>query len=206
MKQRVVIVIGAVVAVVLVAAWVLLLYKPASDKLAGVQRQVEAEKAQETTLAAQLVKLKDLKEQEPQIDAELSRVKSLVPDAPDLSTYIREANRIATESGIDWLRVSAADPQTAGDITTVALDLELTGKYFNVVDYLTRVQELSRAVRFDSLQMSAITGEDGASGGGVSVKLSGRMFSSGGGAPAPATGGAGAAGGAGGRPTGTNAA
>lgn len=205
MKQRVVIVISAVVAAILVAAWVLLLYKPASDKLAGVQRQVEAEKAQETTLAAQLVKLKDLKEQEPQIDAELSRVKSLVPDAPDLSTYIREANRIATESGIDWLKVSAAEPQASGDVTTVALDLELTGKYFNVVDYLTRVQELSRAVRFDSLQMSAITGEDGASGGSVSVKLSGRMFSSGG-APAPATGGAGAAGASGGRPTGTNAA
>lgn len=203
MKQRVVIVIGAVVAVVLIAGWALLLYKPESDKLGSVQRQVEAEKAQETTLAAQLVKLQDLKEQEPQIDAELSRVKSLVPDAPDLSTYIREANRIATESGIDWLKVSAADPQASGDVTTVALDLELTGKYFNVVDYLTRVQELSRAVRFDSLQMSGISGDDGSSAGGVSVKLSGRMFSSGGGAPAPDAGGGA---GSGARPTGTNAA
>lgn len=202
MKQRVVIIVGAVVAVVLVAGWALLLYKPESDKLGEVQRQVEAEKSQEVSLQAQLVKLKDLKEQEPEIDAELSRVKSLIPDGPDLATYIREANRIAGDSGIDWLKITAADPQASGDITTVALDLEITGKYFNVVDYLTRVQELSRAVRFDSLQMSTASGE-GVPKGAVSVKLSGRMFSSGGGTPDPA---ASAAGGSGGRPTGTNAA
>lgn len=203
MKQRVVIVIGAVVAVVLIAGWALLLYKPQSDKLGEVQRQVESEKAQETTLQAQLVKLKDLKEQEPEIDAELSKVKSLIPDGPDLATYIREANRIAADSGIDWLKITAGDPLASGEITTVSLDLELTGKYFNVVDYLTRVQELSRAVRFDSLQMATASGED-VPPGSVSVKLSGRMFSSGGGVPDPAT--AAAAGGSASRPTGTNAA
>lgn len=202
MSQRVVIVIGAVVAVILIAAWALLLYKPQSDKLDSVQRQVEAEKSQETTLAAQLVKLEDLKQQEPEIDAQLSRVKSLVPDAPDLSTYIREANRIAGESGIDWLKITAGDPQASGDITTISLDLEMTGKYFNVVDYLTRVQELSRAVRFDSLVMSSASGED-TSAGLVSVKLSGRMFASGGGAPAAQPGGGASSSP---RPTGTNAA
>jgi len=200
-KQRVVIIIGAVVALVLVVGWALLLYKPESDKLGEVQRQVEAEKSQETSLQAQLVKLKDLKEQEPEIDAQLSRVKSLIPDGPDLSTYIREANRIAADSGIDWLKISAGEPQASSGITTVTLDLEITGKYFNVVDYLTRVQELSRAVRFDSLQMASASGEDVPSGG-VSVKLSGRMFSSGGGAPAPDA----TVAGGGGRPSGTNAA
>lgn len=149
MKQRVVIIIGAVVAVILVAAWALLLYKPQSDKLAQVQRQVEAEKAQESALQAQLVKLNDLKEQEPEID------------------------------------------------------LEMTGKYFTIVDYLTRVQELSRAVRFDTIQLSVGANEDG-SPGALSVKVSGRMFSAGGGAPAPnAAAGAPAAGA---RPEGTNAA
>ena len=88
-----------------------------------------------------------------------------------------------------------------GGHLTHGMRLNFSGKYFNVVDYLTRVQELSRAVRFDSLQMAAASGED-IPAGGVSVKLSGRMFSSGGGAPA--SGAAAAAGG--GRPSGTNAA
>lgn len=203
MKQRVVIIIGAVVAVILVAAWALLLYKPQSDKLAQVQRQVEAEKAQESALQAQLVKLNDLKEQEPEIDAQLSRAKSLIPDQPDLANYIREANRVATESGVDWLKITAGEPQASAEMTTVALDLEMTGKYFTIVDYLTRVQELSRAVRFDTIQLSVGANEDG-SPGALSVKVSGRMFSAGGGAPAPnAAAGAPAAGA---RPEGTNAA
>lgn len=205
MKQRIVIVIGAVVAVVLVAAWALLLYKPQSDKLAEVQRQVEAEKAQETALQAQLVKLNDLKEQEPEIDAQLSRAKSLIPDAPDLANYIREANRVATESGVDWLKISAAEPQASAEMTTVALDLEMTGKYFTIVDYLTRVQELSRAVRFDTIQISTGSTEDG-SAGPLSVKVSGRMFSTGGGAPVPGSAAGGGAAAASARPEGTNAA
>jgi len=197
-KQRIFIVIGSLVGVLLLVGWFLLLYSPKTEELGKVQKDIERSKGEQVTLQQQLQKLQALKEQEPEIDAQLARVKSLVPDTPDLSTYIREANRVSTEAGIDWVKVAPGEPAADGDLSTVVLTVEIQGGFFNVVDYLTRMEELSRAVTYDTIQISPRNDDSGKQM--VNVQLTGRMFSSAGGGTGAASPDAAAAG-SGGRPT-----
>jgi Tfp pilus assembly protein PilO len=175
-KQRTILAITGVGAVAVVAAWFLLLYQPKSKELAELRADVDAAKQKHATLASQLRQLEELKEDEPRIDADLARVKSYIPDTPDLGTFIREVNDVASQAAIDWVQVSPTEPVTGQGVATTALTLQVSGEFFDVVEFLGRLQEIPRAVTFDQMQLAPATDGSG-SGTKLSVQLSGRMFS-----------------------------
>ena len=191
-------VFGALVAV---AAWFFLLYSPKSADLKKAKDKVSEAERKESSLRSELQELKILKEDEPRIDADLARVKSAVPDQPDLAAFIKAANDVAAESGIEWVSVNPAEPVPGGALSNIGLTIQVTGDFFNIVDYLGRLYEMSRAVTVDGIEFASTQEESGATS--ITASVTGRMFTAAGAAapPAGAAGGGAAAGGAG-APTG----
>ena len=191
-------VFGALVAV---AAWFFLLYSPKSADLKKAKDKVSEAERKESSLRSELQELKILKEDEPRIDADLARVKSAVPDQPDLAAFIKAANDVAAESGIEWVSVNPAEPVPGGALSNIGLTIQVTGDFFNIVDYLGRLYEMSRAVTVDGIEFASTQEESGATS--ITASVTGRMFTAAG-AAAPATGaaGGGATAGGAGAPTG----
>src|SRR5206468_2751610 len=114
-----------------------------------------------------------------------------MPDSPALAAFIRDANAIASASGVSWQSVTHAPPTPGvGGVETITIGIQVQGTYAHVVDYVGRLAALKRLVVVDNLQLS--TGSSGATtanasgtstgpfGGSnqLSATISARMFTS----------------------------
>jgi Tfp pilus assembly protein PilO len=189
--------IFAVGAVAIVALWWFLVYSPKGDDLSAAQDERDEAALQQDALQAQLDELEEIAANGPAIDAELAELSGLVPPTSDLAGFIIGMNDLAIQSGIDWISVAPNPPEAEGPgLSTIDLNISIEGGFFQVVDYLNRLEDFDRLVIVDTMNISSSSGsaEDGttAATGTLGVTLTGRMFTTEAPAPAPGTPGAGA--------------
>jgi Tfp pilus assembly protein PilO len=181
----------AVGAVVLLFAIYSVLLAPKGKQLKAQRAKLSEAQSQEESLKATLRRLQALALQRPARQAELARLASAVPNTPDLAGFIVSADKLATDSGVDWVSVSPSVPSAgaANTPSTIAMSIQVQGGFFQVLDYLNRLEHLERVVVVDSVNLSAT--DNGTASPPITVNLSARMFTS---APAARTGSAGAGG------------
>lgn len=196
--------------VVLVLLWYFVLFAPTSSDLDDTRSQVAQAQSQRQQLEDAVRRLKELSSNAAQQQATLRTLRAAVPPTPDLASFILQANDIATAAGIDWLSISPTPPAAnggGGPPSAIAISMQVDGGFFEVLDYLNRLEGMERLVLVDTINITAggaagtgATGSSGSTGatsasssdtsGGapdLSVTLSGRMFTS---APPSATAGA----------------
>jgi Tfp pilus assembly protein PilO len=184
----------AVGALAIVALWWFLVYSPKSDDLTTAQDERDEAALQQDALQAQLDELEEIAANGPAIDAELAELSGLVPPTSDLAGFILGMNDLAIQSGIDWISVAPNPPEAEGPgLSTIDLNIAVEGGFFQVVDYLNRLEDFDRLVIVDTMNISTSgESEEGTTTGSLGVTLTGRMFTTEAPAPAPGTPGAGA--------------
>ncbi len=197
MKSRAVLVAFLLLVVVLLA-WNFLFFAPAGEEVTKAEDTKIAAIAQQDSLQNTLDRLEDLKSRQPELMDEKNRLSGRVPALPDLEVFIRAANDLSVESGLDWLQISPAEPVPAANgISEIRMSMQLEGGYYQVLDYLNRMEDMSRLVVVDTISV-AVGG--GAEGGGttemvpsisgaptLSVNLTARMFTQATGLSTPAS-------------------
>ena len=177
--------VGLLLTVVVVLIWNIFIFAPKGRSLSNEKKKVEAAQQIEQTLRAQLARLTEISRNGPEIAAQLDRLSAAVPTAPDLDGFILSANQIAVQSGIDWLSVSPSVRQAGTSGTSVIpLAISIKGGFFQVLDYLNRLEDLGRLVVIDAINVSGSSGATSGTGGAavssgaptLSVALTGRMF------------------------------
>jgi Tfp pilus assembly protein PilO len=180
-------------ALVVVLLWYFLLFAPTSSDLNDTRDEVAAAEGQTQELENTVRRLKELSRNSVQQEAELATLRAAIPENPDLGSFILQANEIATTSGIDWLSISPSPPvanTTSGANSTIAVSIQINGGFFQLLDYLNRLEDMDRLVIIDNVSVSAGGDEGGAETGEaaaittdsttgaptLSVTLTGRMF------------------------------
>lgn len=162
-----------------------LLLSPQSRERARVREEVATARQEEAMLQASLTELRRLEAEGTTREAELARFGQLVPDTPDLAGFIRTMNDVAAKAQVDWSSLAPSSPVmgVGGAPTTIRLSIQVGGTFFQILDYLKRLENIDRLVVVDSLDVSS----SGAGAGGtpkLSVNVQARTFAaSGGGAP-----------------------
>jgi Tfp pilus assembly protein PilO len=175
-------------AVLLTLAWYFLLFAPTSSDLNDTRDDVAAAESQKQELENAIRRLKELSANQTQQEADLRTLRAAIPPTPDLGEFILQANEIASASGIDWLSISPSPPVASGANSTIALSIQVDGGFFQVLDYLNRMEDLDRLVIVDGVSISsgaenAGSGADSSSTGGSSTTFDSGSDSSSGGAP-----------------------
>ncbi len=189
--------VGAAVAVLLV--WYLLFWRPRNRALDQAEQRRQAAEQQESQLRTEIARLRAAQAQEPARRARLEALRAAIPDEPNLAQFILDANEAAVRSGIDFVSITPGLPSSAqtgggagaaagtappapppsaaasggaptGPPAQVSLDLQIGGGYFQVLDFLNRLDALPRLVVTDGL---TITSDDKAK---LSVAVEARMF------------------------------
>jgi type II secretory pathway component PulM len=199
--------------VVLVLLWYFVLFSPTSSKLDSTRADVASAQSQKQQLENTIQQLKELSRNAAQQQAKLAALRAAVPPTPDLGAFILQANDIATASGIDWLSITPSPPAasgTGGPTSTIRVAMQVQGGFYQVLDYLNRLENMQRLVIVDTINVSAGGAGGGTTGGSgstssagsssgstdatgapdLSVTLTGRMFT--GAQPAVSSGAAGA--------------
>ena len=184
MNRRTLLISGAV-GMVAVIAWYMMFFAPKGKEISRVGDEISAAEEDETSLRGQLTRLTEIDENAPAIEAELGKYADAIPTTPNLASFILGANEIAVTSGITWLSVAPSEPSVStvpGAPSTIGLSIQIEGGFFQVLDYLNRLEDLERLVVVDSIQVSTSASEDSGSGSGatdpslLSVQLSARTF------------------------------
>jgi Tfp pilus assembly protein PilO len=178
--------LGVLGTLVILLIWNVVVFSPKGRSLSHAKKDTEAAQQVGAGLRAQLAQLEEISQNGPAIAAELDKLNTAVPASADLDGFILSANQIAVTSGIDWLSVAPAVAQAGPEgLSVIPMSIQIKGGFFQVLDYLNRLESMGRLVIVDGINIS---GSTGATSGApiLSVTLTARMFTRA--APAPPAG------------------
>lgn len=185
--------IGAGAAALILFLWYFLLWSPRNDDLQDAKDRREVAEQQRTQLQSEIARLRAAQKDEPLLRAQLETLRTSIPDDPNLAQFILDSNDAAIRSGIDFISIAPAlpaaptatapappatpgapgSPVVAGTPPAdIKLSLQIKGGYFQVLDFLNRLDALPRLVVTDGL---SITSEPAASPR-LTVSVTARMF------------------------------
>jgi Tfp pilus assembly protein PilO len=175
MKQWVA--LAAVAALVLVAGGWFLLVSPKRANAAALRTQVSEKQQANQVLQTQIAALKAQAKDLPKQQATLAAVAAKIPNNGAMPTLIRSLNSAADDTGVELVSMAptpptAVAPATAatgsttaataatgtarpsgaaaaavGSLESVGVTLNVVGSYFQVAEYLDRLEGLARAFR-----------------------------------------------------------
>jgi Tfp pilus assembly protein PilO len=209
---------AAVLAIAIFAAGWFLLVAPKHHTTAELKTQAATQAADNARLQQKLQVLQAQQQDLPQQQAKLATLSTQIPNNPALPSMIRDLTAAAAKVGItiDSMAPSAPVTVVAAPATSVAapapsagaaagsstlfevpLALQITGSYFEVEQYLNKLEGLKRSFLVSGLTLTpgggaatsttSATSTSGTSGSDLSVTISGRVFLSQAAAPTTTT-------------------
>ena len=156
-------------------AWWFALYAPRKHALASARTSLEEARKEEQGLNVRLAGRQDLRRIGPTLDLRLTQLAGWVPDQPNVHRFINDASAAAKRSGMSVVSIapSVPKPGSAGQ-GEIALTIEVKGGFFQLLDYLVRIEKLPRTVVIDQISIRPEVKEGQPLS--LSVSMQGRMF------------------------------
>lgn len=166
--------LSVLAAVLVIALWWLFLYSPGQDELAQLEDEIAAAETETASLQQRVAALEAIRARAPETEAAIAQLSSIIPDDPALSAALRQIVAAAEDAGVELDNVTTPRPAEVDELSglhSVSLNLTATGSYFQVVDFLRRLEDpaiTARGIVFNSLTVTpteyplltlALTGE-----------------------------------------------
>lgn len=133
-------IIAAVVAVVVIAGWYFVLLSPVRDKVAKLDNQALSEQLQKESADQTLARLKQYEKTAPQSRADLVRLSKMLPQNVGIPSLIVELTATTKASGMDFVSITPSDPAVSTPFSVQPLSLVVSGRYFDLEDFLYRLE------------------------------------------------------------------
>lgn len=178
--NRAMLLLAAVGAVLVIALFYVAIFQPAREELAEVEAQIELEINEQVRLEEEIARLRSVRAEAPTVEAELATGEAIVPRDPALPALIRQLQLAADESGLTLATVSTQRPapvpeSTEPGLSAISTSMLLEGGYFQVVDFLRRLEDpgiTPRGILWENATVSRADGEYP----DLSVALTGTVF------------------------------
>lgn len=177
--SRIAWVLVVLLSVLLIVGWWFLLWSPTSDEIEQVRAEVETTEQQTEQQRRRAAELRDVRERTPELEAAIVATRTLIPESADLPGLLRQLQLAADQSGVRVVSITPGQPSPIDvggpEVSSIGLSLALQGTYFQVVDFVRRLEDpavVGRGVRWSSAGV-AIGGEYPE----LSVSLSAELFS-----------------------------
>ncbi|HEX3538928.1 MAG TPA: type 4a pilus biogenesis protein PilO [Acidimicrobiales bacterium] len=166
MNKRV-IAIAVAASVVIVGIWYFGVNSHQSKSIKQANAAAAAADAQASSLRSQIAVLQREKTQLPSTQAKLAALKLALPDTPALDKLVDDINAAAAQAGVDWQTVSPTKPATfagtgqslsstnVGGAQSVTVALQVNGSVHQILDFVTRLNTLSRLLDVTSINLAS---------------------------------------------------
>jgi len=174
--------IAAGVSLIMVLGWWFLMWSPAGADIEAADLRYQSSLAQAQDLDLQLQRLEATEARMPEMQSRFQTLTAAVPGSPDMADFTVAVDEASRSSGIDFLTVTASPPRGAdATLGLSVVDVQITGAggYFQMLDFVNRLQETHRVFVIDNLTVSAApaTSDELLDGPpGLNVTLAGRLF------------------------------
>lgn len=144
MKRRDIYILVGLGVVVLIVAWYFLIISPKRDELAESRDMRDTEKRKFETDSARVERIPEERSAARQATEDLLKINKLVPVDEQIPSLIIELNQSASQAGIDFVQITPDTPIIVSGDTVVPMDLKFEGRFFDVNDFLYRVENYAR--------------------------------------------------------------
>ena len=168
------------VSVLLIVLFWFLVYTPMQEDIEQLEAQTADEELRHQQLEARIESLRAVRQDAPETEAALAAARAIIPNESALPSALRQMQGAADDSGIVLSSVATARPTPLDDdldVHSITVSVQVTGTYFQTVDFLRRIEDPTitpRGVLWQSVSVSR--GDDYPE---LSVALSGSMFAAG---------------------------
>jgi Tfp pilus assembly protein PilO len=178
--NRTALVLSALGAVVVIVLFVIFVFQPAREELAEVEDQIALEQTEQERLEGEIERLRLVREDAPNVEAELAAADAIVPRDPALPALVRQLQMAADESGVTLSSVATGRPTLLEEapeegLSAIDVNTQLEGGYFQLVDFLRRIEEPSISPRGITWINATVTRDDEAYPD-LGVTLAGRAY------------------------------
>ena len=167
--------------IAMLLGWWVLFWSPAGEAMAAADARFDAASSQSAQLTVRRDRLLATQAKLPQLQSRLQTLSGAVPDNPGMADFLVAASQAEVDSGLDFLTVSAAPPQPSPSPGLSRIQVQITGRggYFQMLDFINRLQSMRRVFVVDNLTASASqASQDEAAIGPpeLSVTIAGSLF------------------------------
>jgi len=146
------------VLILIAIAYFFLVFQPQGRNIEEARIAADDMERREQELQLELRRLESLRDNAPELQAKLQRLDAAIPtNDPQLAQFILLVEEAANTSGIEWLSVAPGLPaavEGVPDALEVSISMNVTGGYFQVQDFLVRLENLTRAVKISTVALS----------------------------------------------------
>ncbi len=178
--SRTALLLSALGAVIVIVLFFVFVFQPAREELAEVEDQIALEQDEQERLEGEIERLRLVREEAPTVEAELAAADAIVPTDPALPALVRQLQLAADEAGITLASVTTSRPTAleespAEGLSSIEVSTQLEGGYFQIVDFLRRIEDPSISPRGIEWANTTVTRND-ESYPDLSVTLAGRAY------------------------------
>lgn len=142
MKRRTIYILAVVALIAVVVAGWFLLISPLRAKIAETDAQVQAQQKNLITARAKLARMEQTRLEAEKNQGRLIELYKMVPSQDELPSLLLQVQDLATESGIEVMSISPSKGTAAGGFQAISLALQFNGTYFDVNDFVYRIEQL----------------------------------------------------------------
>lgn len=144
--KRSMLILLPLVAVALIAVSFMFLIKPQMDQAAELRVEATDIRTQQEQVRGQIAALAHVRETSPTVEAELAAISAIIPQDPALPSALRQFQMAAQDSGVTINSMSPSAPTSANipdapSLASISWSLSIEGGYFQVVDFLRRLED-----------------------------------------------------------------
>jgi Tfp pilus assembly protein PilO len=155
-------IIVVVVSVLIALLALVFLLLPRISAVGKRSDDLDAAVAKQDELTTQLAQLEEAKKEAKKIKKQLNRLQTKVPPTAELPSLIRLLQGAADASAVDFMSVSPGTPTgTTAGVSSIPLQINVTGSFFSVEEFLFKLETLPRAVRVTGLTLGSGGGDTG---------------------------------------------
>lgn len=149
---------GAVACLLVLALGYFLVLSPAKKGVSDTQKKIDDTQQQIQIEHNKAVQLKEFQKDPQQFLRQIDVLKERLPENVQLSDVINQIDHAAEESGLDFFSVKPGSPISSGNFYSVDLEVVLDGRYFNLVEFLNRIEALPRTIKV--LKLAIVEDDD----------------------------------------------
>ena len=171
--------IGLAVLVVFGVAWTFLFWRPAGDELSEAQVERRVAEDRLVTLHAQHARLLSIESDLPRLQSGIESLRAGVPDEAELAEFLLAVDEAGKSSGVVINSIAPTEPRMDSVTGLVIVDVSIasSGGYYQMLDFLNRLQDMPRVLTVEALGLSALrSSEDPTSVPGLQVLLDSRIY------------------------------
>jgi Tfp pilus assembly protein PilO len=150
--------VAAVAGLVIVLLFFVFVLKPKLSEITDVRDEVEQAQDESDSLRIRLAQLRQAQREQPQTLARLAVFDRLLPATPDLPALIRQLQNAASASGMDLVSIAPSPPANvtgASSVQAISVNIQVRGGFFRLETFLTRIEDLQRAVEVTSMSIAS---------------------------------------------------